>query len=126
MANRRLFISDGIIPAVISVSGTTGAINVSGAKSLLVSLFATTLTGGAVSPTIQATVDYLDDDQLTVVSTGVVTTANLTTAPATANVSASAFTGFVIPNWIRLRWIVGQVSGTPEWNGVKLRLWGQP
>lgn len=86
-----------------------------------------TVTGGATSPTMDVKIDYLDDDLSTVLAFAAASFTQLTSAPngAGVNVGPVSGSGFVLPNFVRVRFDVGSAAGTPSWNGGILRVYGR-
>lgn len=115
------------MPSAITTTGQTSDPIFVGTSSVILGYFAVaTLSGTGVNPTITARVDYLDDDLATVIGFAATSFTALDAAGGTvANIGPVNGGGFVIPNYLRIRFELAQDSGDPSWDGATLRLYGR-
>ena len=125
MLNKRLIVPG--MPQVIAADGNSDPINVATANALFLYAAFASVTGGATTPTLALHVDYLDDDESTVLAFQVVTL-SFTEVILGVYSNVGPLTGgggFILPNKIRLRWDIGAAAGSPLWNGMTVRMYQQ-
>lgn len=108
---------------------TFGPISVASTSFLFWYVSVGGVTGGATTPTIDFYFDYLGPDGSTVIGSGVVHLTQFTGAGGTfSNIGPAPIAGgggFVVPTLAQIRAVVGSVSGSPTFTGVKMFLIGR-
>lgn len=111
----------GSIPASINANGTSDPFDVSRCdRGVLMYLSFASQAG--TTPTLDVTLDFLDDDKSTVVGFSVVSFAQFTSVALGQQVTSAL--GLIFPNWARLRWTIGGTAG-PVFNTPTLRIFGR-